>query len=337
MKNFATYFDINYLPQGIVLYNSLQKTCKDDFNLYILCLDNLIFNFFNKKISQYTNIILIKLEELENFDNSLKNAKKNRSKIEYYFTISPCLPLYILKNYSIDHICTLDADIKFYSSPNEIFDKLNNYSIIITPHKFSKNINKLEKFGLFNVSFQIFKNNEIGLKCLNEWRNQCIEWCKDQYDHVNKRFADQKYLDNWPNKYSDEIFSLYDNVSGLAIWNINNYNLNIDNSNYVYSNNQKIIFYHFHNFKFYSKFIAFNGFTNYKVLKNKRYLKLIYKNYWLDIQQVIINNKLSITQNSRYNLQNKFKLFFNQKSFYIKFSDKLPLLNLSLSFNKSHE
>ena len=336
MKNFATYFDINYLPQGIILYNSLKNTCKDDFNFYVLCLDNLVYDFFKSKNSQYSNIFLIKLDELENNDTCLKNIKNSRKKIEYYFTLSPCLPLYILKRYKIDHICTLDADIKFFSSPDIIFDKLNDYSIIITPHKFSKNIIFLEKYGLFNVSFQIFKNNQIGLNILNEWRLDCINWCKDEYDSLNERFADQKYLDKWPDKYSNDIFILNDNISGLAIWNLNNYDIRLDNLNNLLSNNSKVIFYHFHNFKLFNNFIAFNGFTNYKVFKNKMQINYIYQNYWTEIMSIIRIHNLNISKNARYNnLQNIFKLFFNQKSFFFKLNTKLPLLDISLNYKKN--
>ena len=88
-----------YILPKIILYNYLKKTCKDDFNFYVLCLDNLVYDFFKSKNSQYSNLFLIKLDELENNDTCLKNIKNSRKKIEYYFTLSPCLPLYILKRY----------------------------------------------------------------------------------------------------------------------------------------------------------------------------------------------------------------------------------------------
>ena len=102
------------------------------------------------------------------------------------------MPLYVLKKYDLTHICSLDADILFLDTPKSLFDYLNDYSIIITPHKFSEEITGLVEYGIYNVSFQIFKNDETGRKCLQHWRTQCIDWCRDEFDEINNRFADQK-------------------------------------------------------------------------------------------------------------------------------------------------
>ena len=101
----------------------------------------------------------MKLSDIEKNDDELLNSKSKRSKIEYYFTLSPCLPLYLLKEYNLPHICTLDADILFCDSPQSIFEKLDNFSIIITPHKFSKELLNLVEFGNFDLSKTQFEKN----------------------------------------------------------------------------------------------------------------------------------------------------------------------------------
>ena len=47
--NICTYFNYNYLPKFLVLYDSLNKL--NNFNFYILALDQKVENFFhqNKK------------------------------------------------------------------------------------------------------------------------------------------------------------------------------------------------------------------------------------------------------------------------------------------------
>ena len=88
--------------------------------------------------------------------------------------------------------------------------------------------------------------------------------------------------------------------------------------------------------KLFNNFIAFNGFTNYKVFKNKMQINYIYQNYWTEIMSIIKIHNLNISKNARYiNLQNIFKLFFNQKSFFLKLNTKLPLLNISLNYKKN--
>ena len=306
MYYFTTYFDKNYLSRGLALYDSLNENLTN-FRLYILCLDEFTINYFKENSNVYPNVNIIQLSELELFDKELKNSKSNRSLIEYYFTLSPCLPLYILKEIKLPHICSLDADILFFDSPSTIFDKLEKYSIIITPHKFSKENIDLKIYGIYNVSFQIFKNNYIGLECLKKWREECLEFCDDEYDKVGDRFADQKYLDKWTKLYPDSVYELNDNSSGLAIWNINNYEVRKKEGKF-YSNSESIIFYHFHHFKIFNASYASNGFYNYKV-KAQESLDDLYLFYWQKLEY--FNNLLNLEKDNSVRYTSKKKIISN--------------------------
>lgn len=289
MRLFTTYFDKNYLSRGLVLYDSLKEHC-DNFKLYVLCLDEFTLDYFQKKAGSYPQITLISLHEIEQADSELLNSKSKRSLIEYYFTLSPCLPLYLLKKYALPYICSLDADIFFLDSPASLFRYLDDYSVVITPHKFSEEMKQSARYGQYNVSFQIFKNEENGQKCLRYWREQCLDWCGDKLDVINDRFADQKYLDEWTMLYPGKVKVLDDNVSGVAPWNLNNYSLKKKKGAF-YSNGERIIFYHFHQFKFINTNWASHGFDEYKVKYNSQIGKL-YLKYW---------NKVS-----RYNIELAF-------------------------------
>ena len=180
------------------------------------------------------------------------------------------------------------------------------------------------KYGKFNVSFQIFKNDIIGLNCLEFWRKQCIEWCKDFLDEKNNRFADQKYLDYWPQLYNKKIKILDDNISGIAPWNINNYKISLDNGNY-FSNNERIIFYHFHNFKIINKNIATNGFYYYNV-KNQKAVDFLYLQYWDKL--VEIENKLDLVNDNNIrhiSHKNLFIRLLEENTFYYKFNNDVIL------------
>jgi hypothetical protein len=284
------------------LYNSL-KEYNSDFELYILCLDDFTKDFFEKHKTDFPEVKTLQLVEIEKNDSQLAIAKSNRSRIEYYFTLSPCLPLYLLKKYNLPHICSLDADILFLSSPKPLFDKLNDFSIVITPHKFSKEILHLSRYGTYNVSFQIFKKNETGLSCLQKWKKECIEFCGDEFDELNDRFADQKYLDKWITLYPNEVFVLNDNVSGLAPWNLNNYKIEKKETHY-FSNDEKMIFYHFHHFKIFDSSWASNGFNVYKA-KHQKGVDYLYSDYWNIIDT--FNNQLAIVKedSTRYKTSDK--------------------------------
>lgn len=317
MLHLTTFFDKNYLSRGLVLYNSL-KEYTSDFELYILCLDDFTKDYFEKNKIDFPEVNTLQLKDIEENDADLAIAKTNRSRIEYYFTLSPCLPLYLLKKHNLSHICSLDADILFLNSPKSLFDKLNEYSIVITPHKFSDEITHLSKFGMYNVSFQIFKNNETGLACLQKWKEECIEYCGDEYDEVNERFADQKYLDKWLTLYPNEVFVLNDNISGLAPWNLNNYKVEkIENC--YYSNQEQIIFYHFHHFKIFNESWASNGFNEYKA-KHQNGVDALYLDYWNKIDS--FNNQFAIVKedSTRYKTSSKLlpKLLKEKEVYYRK-------------------
>ena len=98
MLYLTTFFDKNYLSRGLVLYNSL-KEYTSDFELYILCLDDFTKDYFEKNKNNFTEVKTLQLDDIEENDSELAIAKSNRSRIEYYFTLSPCLPLYLLKKY----------------------------------------------------------------------------------------------------------------------------------------------------------------------------------------------------------------------------------------------
>ncbi len=324
MFHLATYFDKNYLSRGLVLYDSLKEHCKQ-FELYVLCLDEFTLNYFQTNSENFQEIKAISLSEIENFDKELKACKQNRSTIEYYFTLSPCMPLFLLKKYSLPHICTLDADILFLADPMQLFEYLNEYSVVITPHKFSPELKTREKFGVYNVSFQVFKNDGVGIACLNKWREQCIEWCDDHFEEAGNRFADQKYLDKWPELYKSNLKVLDDHASGIAPWNLNNYKITSENGHF-YSDNEKIIFYHFHHYKFLNSLWATQGFDSYFVKKQKG-INQLYLSYWKKVNKYA--SKLALTQNISTRHSNSSSLFgklINEKSAYLKLSSTIIIL-----------
>lgn len=212
MYYFCTYFDSNYMIHGLTLYRSLLKQCSD-FRLYVLCLDDAtyeVLNHLNEK-----RICTILLKEVEEWDSGLLQAKTTRGLVEYYFTLSPVLPLYLLKKYQIGIITYLDADLLFFSSPDVIYNELGSKSILITPHRFPSELKYKEKYGQFNVQYQSFRNDEIGIRCLEHWKDKCLEWCYDRLDE--DKFADQKYLDEWPDLYGDALVVSQNIGVGLAL------------------------------------------------------------------------------------------------------------------------
>lgn len=244
MKHFCTYFDHNFLSRGLCLYHSLRKY-NGDFILWVLCLSDECYQNLNRQ--DLLNIRLIKLSDLEEFDFGLKKVEPTRSKIEYFFTMSPCLPLYILaQRNDIEDITYLDADLYFFDSFDLVFEEIGDSSIAVIPHSYVPEMLRdgAEKNGIFNVGWITWRNNFDGVRCLKWWREKCLDWCYDL--HEEERFADQKYLDKWPKVFKG--VKILDSPGfNLAPWNAGNYEYKKEETVTVSGN--RLIFYHFHGLK----------------------------------------------------------------------------------------
>ena len=274
MYYFCTYFDQNYLPRGLALYRSLLEHCPE-FKLMVLCMDHTSYEILEKL--HLPGVHLLSLEGFERNDELLLSAKQNRSRIEYYFTCTPSLPLYILNNWSeVDLITYLDADLFFFASPAPLFEELGDGSIAIIGHRFLPHQRDSERYGIYNVGWLSFRRDENALACLNWWRKQCIEWCYDRVE--DGRFADQKYLDDWPNRFTNVVVLAHKGAN-LAPWNVSNYRLYHDKSGILIVDNQPLIFFHFHGLKTITNWLYDPSWILYGVKSSTILRKKIYRVY----------------------------------------------------------
>jgi hypothetical protein len=219
----------------------------------------------------------LSLEEFERNDELLLRAKQNRSRIEYYFTCTPSLPLYILSNWpEVDLITYLDADLFFFASPAPLFEELGDGSIAIIGHRFSQHMRHLQKFGIFNVGWLSFRRDDDAFACLYWWRERCIEWCYDREE--DGRFADQKYLDDWASRFKNVVV-LEHKGANLAPWNVSNYRLYHDKSGILIVDNQPLIFFHFHGLKTITNWLYDPSWIFYSVKSSAILRKKIYAAY----------------------------------------------------------
>jgi hypothetical protein len=328
MYYFCTYFDQNYLSRALVMIDSLKKHCPP-FKIFVLCLDQYTFDYL--KNEEKETVVPISLETLEGKDKELNNCKPNRSRVEYFFTLSPCLPLYIFQNFpDLDHITYLDSDLFFFSSPEAIYEELGNKSVYIIPHRFPSEHQSMAAHGVYNVGFQIFRNDQTGIACLKRWREQCIEWCYDKLE--DNRFADQKYLDEWPDLYKDKIVVSENTGANLAPWNVAGVKFE-KTGNKVKVDGKDLIFYHFHGLRFIKSRLVKHGMEIYFVESNNILKDHIYAPY---IGALIRKNKILKRKNDKTERINKtytFKElnFFLKKGYTFFYINDQKCLNIKLS------
>ena len=169
--------------------------------------------------------------------------------------------------------------------------KINKHSIYLTKHNFSYSRQSNIIYGKFNAGFISFRCDYFGKKHAEWWRNKCIESCRVDLTKKNKIYTDQGYLDSFEKLDKKKVKMLDTSVCNLAPWNINNYKITKKNKIF-FSDNKKIIFFHFQYFTIFLRIFCFPGFIIHKIKKNKN-INDLYRVYFYDVKKNITNNKLN--------------------------------------------
>lgn len=294
MKHFCTLFNSAYQFHAHLLYKSLCKNeGEDNFLIFFFCFDNDSINYFQSL--NFKNVKVVSLGELESHLPELKKAKTTRSAAEYFFTSTPAICKYVFEKFDeVDQLVYLDADLFFFSSTNGLFEEIGSASVSIIPHRFNKLNYVRNIYGYYNVGWISFKNDQIGIKCLNKWYNDNLKWCYDKLRF--KKYADQKYLNYWKKDF--ENIHIVKNIgANLAPWNVGNYKIRlIDNC--VFVNNTQLVFYHYASLKyidgaFYTTVSSYFSFLD----ANTR--DLIYQPYIRSLVELGFKPYISIRLNKR--------------------------------------
>jgi hypothetical protein len=260
MINFCSYFDKNYLSRFLVLKDSID-VFKPEYNYFVLALDNFVEDFFQKQ--KIKNIQVISLKDLEQEYKDLIIAKNNRDLIEYYFTLSPFLPIYIFEKFKSTNLIYVDSDFFFYKDPIQFSNQNINSSVTLV----KQNANL--KYGIFNVGLIQFNFNfSETYKILKIWSQECLNSCTDKVDLKNNVYAEQKYLDKWIFELKN-LKILSPECSVLSPW---------DSNQVIEKNINNILAFHFHGFLYKNNFF-YSGFSNYNKSLSEKILNNIYIPY----------------------------------------------------------
>lgn len=281
--NYCTLFDSGYLDKGLVLCESLNQVT-ESYMLYILAMDSKCENVL--KDMKLNNVVVVSLEEFE--DEDMKQARMNRSHTEYCWTCSSAFVYYLIHKKGLDNCTYIDADMKFYCSPNILVAEIkeNGCSIGIMEHDYPDNIEGRHFFkssGRFCVEFNTFFADMNGLKALSWWKQQCLDGCREQSD--GKVFGDQLYLQDWPTRF-DGVYVHKNRGAGMAPWNIMKYHYD-ENQNIVYMKKNIVnkIFYHFHGVKLIDQNHIFMNTVTRKGKHDYVLLKDLYIDYGFELQK----------------------------------------------------
>ena len=250
---FCTLFDSNYLDKGLALYHSMSKQI-DIFKLYIFAFDDRCYDILKEMCLE--NTVILSLEDI--MTERLRQIQSERTRAEFCWTCSPIIIEYVLQKKK-EKVCTyIDADIYFFSNPEEIIQEIadSNCSVGLVEHRFERNYEygkHVFRVGKYCIQFNTFFNDCSGMQVLTDWKKRCLEWC--YYRCEDGKLGDQKYPDKWRRKFTciHEAKAL---GAGVAPWNLHlySYKERKDSEIWMESNGRKfrLIFYHFEGMKYLS-------------------------------------------------------------------------------------
>lgn len=94
--DYISYFDSNFLPQGLVMIDSLFDKCEVN-KLHIYALDELAFDYLLLSYSGNSRVEVLLYSDY--LDSSWNNLKKTRSKTEFIWSIDSVIHFFNLQGY----------------------------------------------------------------------------------------------------------------------------------------------------------------------------------------------------------------------------------------------
>lgn len=213
-EHYVTLFDATFLPNGLALHTSLQRHDPTSI-LWVLCMDQTTERTLSTL--DLPGLRTLSLEAMETAD--LLSVKPTRSIAEYCWTLTPFTHDFVFQqDPSVDRVTYLDADLWFLQNPQKLFTFLESRHghSLITEHAYSPEYAHNEVFGKYCVQFMPFTRD--GSRDVRHWwQERVLEWCYARAE--DGKFGDQKYLDDWVERFPNQVVSLANTEWTQGPWN----------------------------------------------------------------------------------------------------------------------
>lgn len=238
----------NYLAQAFTLKESFLKY-NSDKDFYIFLADKI-----DETVNRFDEVVQLSTDFIPRWEEmAFKYAV-----VEFNTSIKPfCINK--LFNDGYKKVIYLDPDIYVTDSLNPIIQLLDSKDFVLNPHycHITGNYNgavpenSILGVGIFNLGFCAVRNSKIGNEIISWWMNKLADWC-----YADSRigvFVDQKWMSMLPGFYQNNLCILQDPGVNVAIWNLHERLLHIENNKYlvedIFTGDIKpLLFFHFSGF-----------------------------------------------------------------------------------------
>jgi len=266
----------NYISFARTLCNSFLKLHPEG-KCYVLIIDS-IEGYLNPETE---NFEIIKLDNI-----GIQNLREFCFKyniIELSTALKPYLLKYLLDFRSINKILYLDPDILVTNRLDSLYEELDKYDFIITPHLnkdypddgLLPNDATIMKHGIFNLGFIGVRKCENSSKFLLWWQHKLYDKCL--INTANGYFVDQKFIDLAITLFNNYKI-IYDVGYNVAFWNLHSRSISYIEDKWC-CNDGILYFYHFSSYKPETPNLITSNQTRY-TLEDSPELRSLYSEYY---------------------------------------------------------
>lgn len=214
--HFCTISTSSHLYKVYALHESIMSIHKNSV-LHVLVVDS--FNIELSKSNSFLKFYELSYLSSEIAKKIINKYSLNKDKLRW--SLKSVYLSQLLSDSVSKSLVYVDNDIAFFNDFLFLFDLLDKYNILLSPHYYpinpNENQNWLEanfKVGLYNAGF--FACNINALEALNWWSNCCLYRC--ERNSIRGLWDDQKYLDVMPIHF-EKVKVLHHKGCNLADWN----------------------------------------------------------------------------------------------------------------------
>ena len=248
-NTFCTIISPDYYPYAQALLESLEMHSSKKVMLEVLLSEKIEDKTFFKSFES-TNLKVTFLEEIHDpITEKLYSKYYYKKKDAFRWSMKSVFIKYLLEIKGYEKVIFLDPDLFFFNDPHFLFEMLDEYRVILSPH-WRCSVNPEMDMTNFKLNFRdgIYNGGFIGVRndaqeIMDFWTNLCLVACE-------KSFSEGLYDDQ---KYLDILHSLFEGIGvvrhkgcNLASWNRIECRRDIvDNGKIMINSLDPVVFIHF--------------------------------------------------------------------------------------------
>ena len=245
MRTFCTIITSDYFPYAITLYRSILELHPEETLCILVCDEGKI----TLDQEKFPNV------QLHRFNDIFKEYKADELIVKYRndkdalrWSLKPVYINYLLGK-DFEKVLYTDCDLFFFADYGFLFEKLDQYNILLTPGNTTGNpyVSEEEflsgyRYGFYNAGF--IGANTKGIDALKWWANCCSYRVETSFEEG--LFVDQRYLDALPVRFPN-IGIIRHKGCNIAFWNQHECKRVLVSNKVLINGEDPVIFIHFTN------------------------------------------------------------------------------------------